>query len=200
MYNVVGFFAREPGWNCLQQLHEDERYRVVGLFTHQLKPRSEDPLRGERTNFARFSRYVEQNGVPMFIKDTLAQGVDLQEIFSLGAIDFIVSCNWKFLIPVKVLQQARRGAINLHRGKLPEYRGLEPIRRSLEDGLTDAYISAHLMDEEYDTGELVHEVKIPANLSENESLEQAVDRLKQELNPYYPVAMIKALDKLLSDG
>lgn len=196
MHTVACFFAREPGWRCLQALHESREHQVVLLYTHRRKPSSEDPARGERPGYARYQAFAEEHGVPLYIKDTFKEAANLHELAAMEGVDFIVSCNWKFKIPVPILKMARLGTVNLHRGKLPEYRGLEPVRRALEDGRERVYLSAHVMEEEYDTGELIHEVSLDARLREGEGLHDAVARLKRELYPHYPRAMMAALQKL----
>ncbi len=196
MKSVVCFVAREPGWRCLQALFNDPTYKIGMIFSHRRKPTSEDPNRSERPGYQRFKEFAEAHSYPLFIKDTFREAADLSELDQLADIDFIVSCNWKFKIPKADLNRARLGTLNLHRGKLPEYRGLEPVRRTLEDGRDEVHLSAHVMEEEYDTGDLIEELTIPAGIRTGETIEQAVERLKIELYPLYPIAMLDGLNKL----
>jgi len=196
MENVLCFLAREPGWRCLQALDTATNYRIAGLYTHRRKPTSEDPQRGERTHYAAFEAFARQRNIPFFIKDTFAENRRFEEIETLGAYDFVVSCNWKFLIPPTVLERARLGSVNLHRGKLPEYRGLEPVRRALQDGWDKIYLTAHVMEAAYDTGRILHEETLPATVRSGESLTETVERLKRELYPLYPLALLRAMDVL----
>lgn len=196
MYNVVCFLAREPGWRCLQALHSDPDFKIKLLYSHLRKPSSEDPLRSERKNYERFKRFALENKIPFYVKDTFKSAADLKELNDAGPIDFMVSCNWKFKIPLPDLQRAKLGTVNLHRGKLPEYRGLEPVKRALLDGWKHIYLSAHMMEAEYDTGHLLDQAVMSVTRRENESLDDTVERLKTELYPYYPQSMIKGLNKL----
>jgi peptidoglycan/xylan/chitin deacetylase (PgdA/CDA1 family) len=49
----------------------------------------------------------------------------------------------------------RLGCINLHKGKVPEYRGLPPGFWELYDGATTAGVTVHFVDSKLDTGDIV---------------------------------------------
>jgi len=51
----------------------------------------------------------------------------------------------------------RRGCLNLHKGKVPEYRGMPPGFWELYDGQTTAGVTVHFVDEGLDTGDVVGE-------------------------------------------
>ena len=49
----------------------------------------------------------------------------------------------------------RLGCINLHKGKVPEYRGMPPGFWELYDGATTAGVTVHFVDSKLDTGDIV---------------------------------------------
>ncbi|MCZ7587137.1 MAG: formyltransferase family protein [Deltaproteobacteria bacterium] len=109
MRDVVAFVAREPGYRCLTALADDPMFRLRAVYTHRRKPTSEDPERGEREDFVRFRDFCAARDIPMFIKDTFKEAADFPELPGFEPIDYIVSCNWKFKIPVEVLKKRAGG-------------------------------------------------------------------------------------------
>jgi peptidoglycan/xylan/chitin deacetylase (PgdA/CDA1 family) len=55
----------------------------------------------------------------------------------------------------------RLGSINLHKGKVPEYRGMPPGFWELYDGASEAGVTVHFVDKQVDTGDIVAESVIP---------------------------------------
>jgi peptidoglycan/xylan/chitin deacetylase (PgdA/CDA1 family) len=55
----------------------------------------------------------------------------------------------------------RLGSINLHKGKVPEYRGMPPGFWELYDGVSEAGVTVHFVDKQVDTGDIVAESAIP---------------------------------------
>jgi len=56
------------------------------------------------------------------------------------------------------------------------------------------------MEKEYDTGALIAELSIPVNLDLGKPIESEVERLKEELFPFYPKIMFTAFDKIIESG
>ena len=55
----------------------------------------------------------------------------------------------------------RMGCINLHKGKVPEYRGMPPGFWELYDGVSSAGVTVHIVDEELDAGDIVAASSVP---------------------------------------
>jgi peptidoglycan/xylan/chitin deacetylase (PgdA/CDA1 family)/folate-dependent phosphoribosylglycinamide formyltransferase PurN len=55
----------------------------------------------------------------------------------------------------------RLGSINLHKGKVPEYRGMPPGFWELYDGASEAGVTVHFVEKQVDTGDIVAESSIP---------------------------------------
>ena len=69
---------------------------------------------------------------------------------------FIVA-GYSTILKQKVLDIPQLGTINLHAGRLPEYRGGSPLNWQLINGEEKAGISVILMDEGIDTGSVLAE-------------------------------------------
>ena len=78
----------------------------------------------------------------------------LLEDISENEFEFLLSISWRYLIPPQVFEKAEFGAINLHRGDLPKYAGVEPIRKALENNEERIAVCCHHITKNYDEGEV----------------------------------------------
>jgi len=65
------------------------------------------------------------------------------------------------ILPVKVIQTAKLGAINLHASLLPKYRGAAPIQWALYYGEKMTGVSIFQLDAKMDHGELLGQSNVP---------------------------------------
>lgn len=196
-YAVVGYLARDHGLSGLQALLQSDRYTLVGLFTHRLLPKSEDPQRNERAEFSRYQQLCQQHDVPLWSIDSSKEVDKIGAALADLTIDLNASISWRFLIPSEHLALARMGGVNLHRGRLPQYAGAEPVKRMLLDEVTDACIAAHVLDEEIDAGEVLQEVTHPLTCDQDLPLTDQVEQVKRDLTPYFGPLLIEALDTMV---
>ncbi len=195
---VVGLLAREHGLSGLHALLASDRYALCALFTHRRRPRSEDEDRGERPEFSDYARAAREHGIPLFPVDTRAEARAMEERLAAEPFDLIAAISWRRMIPPQVLELPRVGGVNLHRGELPDFRGARPIAQALRAGRTEVVISAHVLVEELDAGEVLACSRHPARRDVHESLEQAEERLKAEITPLFGPLLLRGLDALLA--
>jgi len=198
MRRVACFFARPAGVRCLKALlAQKESYQVAALLTHRYLPLSESADRAERAEFAEFSRLAEKGSIPLKTVDSRSDAAEVYGWLREKNFDFLLSCSWRYHVESDILAMAGTACINLHRGKLPEYRGAEPVRRALEDGKRSVVITGHVMIDEIDAGEILAEKEISVEIHPKESLPDAVERIKREITPYYSEAMFLSIEKSL---
>jgi peptidoglycan/xylan/chitin deacetylase (PgdA/CDA1 family) len=87
----------------------------------------------------------------------------------------------------------RLGSINLHKGKVPDYRGTPPGFWELFDGAPTAGVTVHFVDSGLDTGDVLVEREI--TISSKETPDSLLEKLHREGN----VAICEAISKL-QDG
>lgn len=76
----------------------------------------------------------------------------------------------------------RLGCLNVHKGKVPEYRGLPPGFWELYDGQSSAGVTIHFVDDGLDTGDIVGADTVPIHPCDSvESLQFKLDALAQQL-------------------
>jgi methionyl-tRNA formyltransferase len=90
------------------------------------------------------------------------------EVVTRNKPDFLVVVAYGRILPKTILQLPKLGTINLHASLLPKYRGPAPIQWAIINGETITGVTAMLMDEGLDTGDIllaVEEKISPADTS-----------------------------------
>ncbi len=87
-----------------------------------------------------------------------------------------------------LIDTAELGAVNLHAGRLPKYRGGSPLNWQIINGEREAGISVISVDEGIDTGSLVAEARIPI------TEEDTIATLHDKANALFPRLVLEALD------
>jgi len=75
--------------------------------------------------------------------------------------DLILSVSYSMRLPEDLLSIPRLAAVNLHCGRLPEYRGANPIQWALLDGAKEIGVTLHYMTYEIDAGDVIAERRVP---------------------------------------
>lgn len=193
-YGVACYFARQHGLACLETLIASERFHPVCLLTHRRKAHFEDPERGERPDFLQFQRLANEGRFPLYAIDSRRErDATIAELEGLE-IDLLASISWRLLITPRELALPHCGGVNLHRGRLPEYPGAFPLHRALENRDLSVGISAHLLEEEIDAGEVLEIVEHPVEYVEGRSLDEHVDALKREITTHFGPLLLRALE------
>ncbi len=93
-----------------------------------------------------------------------------------------VQADLGIVLGTRILKRAlfslpRLGCLNLHKGKVPEYRGMPPGFWELYDGQKSAGITVHFVDDGLDTGDIVGESEVAIQPTETpESLKSKLDQ------------------------
>ena len=69
--------------------------------------------------------------------------------------DLIVTAAFGQLLPQRLLDSPKLGAINVHASLLPKYRGGAPIHQAIIDGETQTGISIMYMAKKLDAGNII---------------------------------------------
>jgi methionyl-tRNA formyltransferase len=84
-----------------------------------------------------------------------------------AAPDLLVSWFFPKRIPQRVLDLARLGAVGVHPSLLPRHRGPDPYFWAIESGDAETGVTAHRLDDEYDTGPILAQRRLPIDPSWN---------------------------------
>lgn len=77
--------------------------------------------------------------------------------------DIIISVNYLFIIEKKIIRLANKLCFNVHGSLLPKYRGRTPHVWAIINNEKETGITAHIMDEGCDTGDILKQIKIEIN-------------------------------------
>jgi methionyl-tRNA formyltransferase len=188
MRTVVGFLSRKHGLDALNALTNSSLYTVKAVYTHSLNPRSQDPTRSKRADYDLYVKICTENNIPLIAIDSKDQKIDVPEC------DFIVEISWRYLIPQDMVKKAKLAAFGIHRGKLPEYAGAEPIKQALLKNETEIVLSAHHLDPVIDRGKTIAAISHPVNYVNSASFDDNVQRLRDEITPLFSKLMFKTFD------
>ncbi len=111
-----------------------------------------------------------------FIKHKKLNYIDYEKLDDVSLInnvrdlnaDIAVVCSFNYKIPKILLNSVKGGFINIHPSLLPKYRGPNPYSAIILNGEKEAGVTIHYMDEEFDTGDIIHQKKI--NISDYETM------------------------------
>lgn len=190
MKTIVGFLSRPHGFAVLKALTKSSDYKILKIYTHMLNPKSQDPSRSTRTDFDLFVRECLENNIEITSVDSKL------EIFDCPECDFIIEISWRYLIPQEIISKARIAAFGIHRGKLPDYAGAEPIKQALLKGEKEIFLSAHKLVPKIDEGKTISSISHQVNYNTNQSLEENIQRLREEITPLFPILAFKTLQIL----
>jgi methionyl-tRNA formyltransferase len=114
----------------------------------------------------------------------------VQEFVATHRPDLLWITDYRYLLPASLLSLAPHGAVNLHPSLLPRYRGRAPVNWAILHGEREIGLTAHLVDEGMDSGDVLAQRRIP--LSDTDDVGDALKKLM----PHYadlPRQVIAAL-------
>jgi len=90
-------------------------------------------------------------GVVRVVPDLSRAAADVRAL----APDLVVSWFWTRKIPAAFRRAAKHGAIGVHPSLLPRHRGPDPFFWAIDAGDAVTGVTAHVLDDEYDTGAIL---------------------------------------------
>ena len=103
--------------------------------------------------------FANKNNIPTFVGNP-RKGKSLPFIQNKN-IDILLSVNYLFLIENDLISLPRKYPINIHGSLLPKYRGRTPHIWAIINNEKKTGITAHIIDNECDTGDIIAQREIP---------------------------------------
>lgn len=97
-------------------------------------------------------------------------------------IDILISVNYLFLIEKDIIKHPKKLAFNIHGSLLPKNRGRTPHVWAIINGENKTGITAHIIDEGCDTGDILGQIEIP--IKKNDTGATILDKYK---SLYFPL-------------
>ena len=146
---VVYLGNNDRGVRCLEALLASG-HDVAGVVAHPDPP--------EKPWYASVKETALAAGIPVIQPAKVSTEADTIRRWEP---ELLVLVGYTQIIRRKLLDAAPRGAINLHGGKLPEYRGASTLNWMILGGETDGGVSIIQVDEGVDTGDILAEERFP---------------------------------------
>lgn len=99
------------------------------------------------------------NGVPVILRNRPDE--DVVTALKEADPDLIVANNWRTWIPPEIFDLPRYGTLNVHDSLLPAYAGFAPVIWALINGEREVGVTAHMMNETLDAGDIVLQRAVP---------------------------------------
>ena len=151
---VIMFGYQTWGHRTLQALLDSE-HEVVLVVTH---PRSDHAY--EKIWDDSVADLAEKHGVPVLLRNR-PDDDELMAALRAAEPDVIVATNWRTWIPERIFALPPLGTLNVHDSLLPAYAGFSPLIWALINDEKEVGVTAHIMDETLDAGDIVLQRAVP---------------------------------------
>ena len=170
-------FACQPLGHLCQSRHE-----VVAVVTGADKPSG----RGRKTHPTPVCQAAVCANVRVIRAAKLKDQALYDQIEALKPDLFVVIAFR--ILPQKLIDLPRLGAMNIHASLLPKYRGAAPINWALINGEKETGLSSFLLKRKVDTGDVILQEAIP--IEDDDNFDSLHDRLCEKAGPF----LLKTLD------
>ena len=171
------------GRSLLESLATDPRVEVVAVLTRS--PNPDDPWAGVVYEMA------FDMSVPVYLFDKMDEKKLLNVLQS--DVDLMIVHAYPKRLSVSVYNAPPLGTVNVHPSLLPRYRGRKSTLFALADGATETGLTAHFMDDGFDTGPIIHQERIP--IFENDTVNTVIERLKIIAPPLMQKTVTRVIDR-----
>lgn len=154
--------------HILEKLISTKNIEVVAVYTQPDKP-----VGRKKVLTPPIVKIIAlQNNIALYQPNRLRETATVEELIKIEC-DYIVVAAYGQILPLKVLEHAP--CINLHASILPQYRGASPIQQTLLNGDSKTGVTAMLMNEGLDTGDIIKIKEI--SVGDTEMAESLFERL-----------------------
>ncbi len=182
MIRTVFFGNHTVGVEALKALLGHRYVIVTAVVAHPIDP--EDGVVYESVY-----KFADKNNIPVI----RGKGRDaaVREFVHQKKTDLIWITDYRYILPLDLVNETVLGAVNLHPSLLPTYRGRAPINWAIINGETRLGLTCHWVDEGVDTGNIIKQ------LSYDLSTEEDVGDALNKLYPLYRTITRQSIDKIV---
>ncbi len=170
MINVIFMGTPDYAQKILQRLIDTSTINVVAVYTQPDKPVG----RKKVMTAPEVKVLAQENSIEVYQPTRLRDEETVTELLKIEC-DYIVVAAYGQILPRAILDHAP--CINLHASILPQYRGASPIQQTLLNGDAQTGVTAMMMEEGLDTGDIVKISTI--DVSDDEMVENLFNRLTE---------------------
>ena len=133
--------------NCLQRLLDDGHQALAVV------------LRKHQSDLT-LERLAQKHSIACNQPDSVNETEFVQYVKGMAS-DLNISVSYDQILRKAIRQSARMGFINAHAGKLPFYRGRNPINWAIINNETEIGLTLHFVDKGIDTGDIIVQRTLP---------------------------------------
>lgn len=182
---VVIFGYQTWGYRLLDALLAS-RHEVPLVVTHPESDHAYEAIWRDSV-----AELAEEHGISMILRNYANDDEVVTRLQELQP-DILVAANWRTWIAPRVFSVPRHGALNVHDSLLPKYGGFAPLNWALINGEEEVGVTAHLINEEFDRGDIVLQWSVPVGLKDT-----VTDLFDKTVEMFGPIAL-EALDLIES--
>lgn len=150
-HEIIFFGTQTFGAGILRCLIESKNYKIVAVVTQPDRKIG----RQQETQKSPVKLLAEQHGLKIFQPESLKNWE-----MDIADSDLSIVCEYGLIIPKKILETSKYGAINVHTSLLPKFRGASPIQTAIINGETETGVTIMQMDEKLDHGPILSQTKV----------------------------------------
>lgn len=110
--------------------------------------------------------YLKYNNVPILKTRDINTAEGVAFVARCGA-DLMISAHFNQLVGPDLLTLPTYGCMNIHPGKLPDYKGVDPVAHALSRGEQQVGVTVHVQDEQFDTGPVIVSSMVPVTADDS---------------------------------
>ena len=118
------------------------------------------------------------------------------EITDFPNCDYILEISWRYIIPKNIIDRASIAAFGLHRGKLPDFAGAEPIKQALLHNEKVIVLSSHHLEKSIDTGKVISTIEFSVDYNSKKNLEVNIQTIRDDITPLFSKLLFQTLNIL----
>ena len=125
-------------------------------------------------------KLAEKHKLPVLMPKSLKDDSLYHSLAALKADLFVVAAFR--ILPARLLELPRLGAINIHASLLPKYRGAAPINWAIINGETETGLTSFFLKQKVDTGDVILQTKV--TIAPTDTYDSLHDRLADLAGPF----------------
>lgn len=185
----IAIFASGSGTNA---------ENIIKYFSNQKKIKVSVVLTNNKD--AGVLQRAEKLNIPcvVFNRNDFYNSSIVTDILKENDIEFVVLAGFLWLVPLSIIHSFKGRLINIHPALLPSYGGkgmygMNVHRKVLENGDKESGITIHLVNEEYDKGDILFQARCA--VLPGDTPEILADRVHQLEYSHYPVVIREFIER-----
>lgn len=175
---IVIFPRGERGRNCTRKLL-DINCQIVGIILANLLTNDDE----------KFYNSLDLNKHQLPINENISEPILLEFLLKVKP-DIIILAGFSRFLPISIISIAKIVVINLHAGKLPEFRGTSVVQWQIIKGETHVGCAIHVVDKNIDTGPILTQFFYPIEI--NTTSADIICRNRE----IFPIILAEVIEKI----